>query len=122
MVFSGVRTAAAAASNVHSRHVHRYRGYRPNNRQPAIVAPWPRSCSLAGVQPGGDKVAALATIQAEPTTQSIDLGKTALVIIDMQRDFLEPGGFGAALGNDVTRLRAAVAPLRAVLTAARHAG
>jgi biuret amidohydrolase len=65
---------------------------------------------------------ALATIQAEPTTQSIDLGKTALVIIDMQRDFLEPGGFGAALGNDVSRLRAAVAPLRAVLTAARHAG
>ena len=64
----------------------------------------------------------VATIEAEPTRQSIDLDKTALVIIDMQRDFLEPGGFGAALGNDVTRLRAAVEPCRAVLIAARKAG
>ena len=64
----------------------------------------------------------MVTIAAEPTPQSIDLDKTALVIIDMQRDFLEPGGFGAALGNDVTRLRAAVEPCRAVLAAARRAG
>jgi len=64
----------------------------------------------------------MVTIEAEPTPQSIDLEKTALVIIDMQRDFLEPGGFGAALGNDVTRLQAAVEPCRAVLSAAREAG
>jgi biuret amidohydrolase len=63
-----------------------------------------------------------ATIEAEPTPQSIDLGRTALVIIDMQRDFLEPGGFGAALGNDVALLKAAVEPCRAVLAAARGAG
>ena len=48
------------------------------------------------------------TIEAEPGPQSIDLDRAALVIIDMQRDFLEPGGFGAALGNDVTKLQAAV--------------
>jgi len=64
----------------------------------------------------------MVTIAAEPTPQSIDLDRTALVIIDMQRDFLEPGGFGAALGNDVSRLRAAVEPCRAVLAAARRAG
>src|ERR1700757_3568566 len=61
-------------------------------------------------------------LQAEPEPLSVDLDRSALVIIDMQRDFLEPGGFGAALGNDVTRLQAAVAPCRDVLAAARRAG
>ena len=64
----------------------------------------------------------LATIAAEPAELTIDLDTTALVIIDMQRDFLEPGGFGAALGNDVTRLQVAVGPCREVLEAARRNG
>src|ERR1700685_2171796 len=59
-------------------------------------------------------------LQAEPEPLAVDLDKSALVIIDMQRDFLEPGGFGAALGNDVTRLQAAVAPCQAVLAAPRR--
>jgi nicotinamidase-related amidase len=63
-----------------------------------------------------------ATIKAEPEAVALDLTRTALIIIDMQRDFLEPGGFGETLGNDVSLLGRAVAPCRSVLEAARRAG
>jgi biuret amidohydrolase len=59
-------------------------------------------------------------LAAEPNPLTIDLDGTALIIIDMQRDFLQPGGFGAVLGNDVARLQSAVGPCRAVLDAARQ--
>ena len=62
------------------------------------------------------------TIEAEPQPLAVVPERTALVIIDMQRDFLEPGGFGEALGNDVSLLAAAIEPCRRVLTAARAAG
>ena len=58
-------------------------------------------------------------VEAEPEAIGIDLEKTALVVIDMQRDFLQKGGFGEALGNDVSLLSAAVAPCAALLEMAR---
>lgn len=59
----------------------------------------------------------IAEINADPRRISLDTQSTALIVIDMQRDFLEPGGFGAALGNDVSRLRSAIAPCRRLLAA-----
>jgi len=62
------------------------------------------------------------TIKAEPEAITIELTRTALLIIDMQRDFLEPGGFGETLGNDVSLLTRAIAPCKAVLETFRAAG
>jgi len=67
-------------------------------------------------------VSVKVVLDAEPEAIEIDLATTALVIIDMQRDFLEPGGFGETLGNDVSLLQAAVAPNRAVLEKLRELG
>jgi biuret amidohydrolase len=61
-------------------------------------------------------------IPALPCPYSLPPGKTALLVIDMQRDFIEPGGFGAALGNDVSTLRAAIAPVAQLLALFRSRG
>jgi biuret amidohydrolase len=63
-----------------------------------------------------------ALLRALPEALAFEPGRAALVLIDMQRDFLLPGGFGAALGNDVSLLQAAVAPCQHALAAARAAG
>ncbi len=61
-------------------------------------------------------------IAAQPFAYRLPPGRTALVIIDMQRDFIEAGGFGAALGNDVSLLQSAIAPTQALLQAWRARG
>ncbi|MDT5010933.1 MAG: hypothetical protein QOH57_2550 [Mycobacterium sp.] len=61
-------------------------------------------------------------VPAVPTPFAIAAGRTALVIIDMQRDFLLPGGFGESLGNDVGQLAKVIEPLEKLLSAARAAG
>jgi nicotinamidase-related amidase len=61
-------------------------------------------------------------IPAQPYDFQFDLLHTALIIIDMQRDFLEPGGFGELLGNDVSQLRCTIEPIKAVLAKCREHG
>jgi nicotinamidase-related amidase len=61
-------------------------------------------------------------VPAEPSPFSLVAAKTALIVIDMQRDFLLPGGFGSSLGNDVDQLAKVVPPLAALIGAARDAG
>src|SRR4029077_5629274 len=61
-------------------------------------------------------------IDAEPYEFSLDPAEAALLIIDMQRDFLEPGGFGESVGNDVSLLRRTIAPIGRLLDAARASG
>ncbi len=64
----------------------------------------------------------MPTIHAEPYGFDLDPAHAALLIIDMQRDFLEPGGFGEMLGNDVGHLRRTIEPNRRLLAAWRAAG
>ena len=64
----------------------------------------------------------MVEIAAEPFPLTFDPATTALIVIDMQRDFIEEGGFGATLGNDVAPLQAIVPTTAKLIAAARNAG
>ena len=64
----------------------------------------------------------MITVEARPFAFSFPPERTALVVIDMQRDFVEPGGFGETLGNDVSRLTAIVPTVARLLALARAQG
>jgi nicotinamidase-related amidase len=62
------------------------------------------------------------TVRAKPFDYTFPGKAIALLVIDMQRDFVEPGGFGAALGNDVTRLRPIIPAIATTIAAFRQHG
>jgi len=62
------------------------------------------------------------TVTAQPYPFLLPFGRAALIVIDMQRDFIEPGGFGEALGNDVSMLLPAVEPVQRLLALFRDRG
>ena len=64
----------------------------------------------------------MITVPADPSPYAFDPTRTALVCIDFQRDFVEPGGFGETLGNDVSTLRSAIVPTERVLDCPCHEG
>lgn len=59
---------------------------------------------------------------ALPFAFDFDPATSALIVIDMQRDFIEDGGFGASLGNDVRPLQAIVPTVAELLAIVRQAG
>jgi ureidoacrylate peracid hydrolase len=61
------------------------------------------------------------TLAAQPKRLTIDLARTAIVIVDMQNDFCHPSGWLASIGVDVTPVRAPIDPLRALLPSLRRA-
>lgn len=63
----------------------------------------------------------MPTIPADPFDFTFDPASTALIVIDMQRDFIEPGGFGESLGNDVSLLQAIVPATARLIAACRRA-
>jgi nicotinamidase-related amidase len=71
---------------------------------------------------GASPMGKITEIAAEPYPYALNPARIALLIIDMQRDFLEPGGFGEMLGNDVSQLRRTIEPNRKLLKAWRAAG
>jgi nicotinamidase-related amidase len=64
----------------------------------------------------------MVSVPARPAPFTFDPAHTAVLVIDMQRDFLEPGGFGESLGNDVGQLARTVEPTARLLAGARAAG
>jgi nicotinamidase-related amidase len=64
----------------------------------------------------------MATIKARPFDFTLAPDKVALIVIDMQRDFIEPGGFGATLGNDVSLLQAIIPATARLIAGFREAG
>lgn len=64
----------------------------------------------------------MAKVNAQPYTYEFDPAKTAVVMIDMQRDFILPGGFGETLGNNVGLLAAIVPTAKKLLDSCRSAG
>ncbi|MDJ1637614.1 cysteine hydrolase [Agrobacterium rhizogenes] len=61
-------------------------------------------------------------ISAQPFAFPLQRDAVALVVIDMQRDFAEPGGFGASLGNDVSRITRIVPDVKRLIEGFRKAG
>ena len=79
------------------------------------------TCLRGSIIMSGPTQTLLSVPSAAPSAFSFEAGSTALLMIDWQKDFLDVGGFGHSLGNDVAPLQAALTPAAAVLSAARAA-
>jgi nicotinamidase-related amidase len=87
------------------------------------VGPYAWKVSPTHVNLGMEPVPArMAAITAEPQNITIDLSRSAMIVVDMQNDFCAPGGWCDYLGADLTPERAPIKPLQALLPTLRKAG
>src|SRR3984957_17777269 len=97
-------------------------GTKTRSRASARLGTLPKSAASGPkLEPSRSDGAPMLKIDCEPYPFALEPAQAALVIIDMQRDFLEEGGFASALGNDVDLLRRTIEPTRKLLAAARAA-
>jgi nicotinamidase-related amidase len=69
-----------------------------------------------------DVTLSMGDVEANPYPYPLPENKPCLIIIDMQRDFMEPGGFGESWGNDVSLVRTIIEPLQKLLATCRELG
>jgi biuret amidohydrolase len=69
-----------------------------------------------------DRMLGSLAAPGDPYDYAFDVGSTALIVIDMQRDFCGTGGYVDLMGYDLSLTARAIAPIQAVLAAARDAG
>src|SRR4051794_12576618 len=96
-------------------------------RSPQLAATWPGMRTTQPPMPNwpthikpGNHMPKISN--AQPFAYSFPRRRTALVVIDMQRDFVQPGGFGAALGNDVSKLTPIIPNLSKLIASFRFHG
>jgi ureidoacrylate peracid hydrolase len=65
---------------------------------------------------------AVVTVQARPQRLTLDLARSALVVVDMQNDFCHPDGWLASIGVDIAPARAPIEPLQRLLPILRATG
>ena len=89
---------------------------------PKPRVPFNHQCLAKMVAPSGSGLPELVTIEAKPYSFSFPPKATALLVIDMQRDFLLPTGFGEIQGGNLTDVQASIAPTKKLLEICRRAG
>jgi ureidoacrylate peracid hydrolase len=71
---------------------------------------------------GDGTVGSMVTIDAKPAPVALDLGRTALLVVDMQNDFGAPAGMFARAGIDVSPIRAVIPPIGRLAACTRRLG
>ncbi len=64
----------------------------------------------------------IITLQAKPEAISIEIERTALIVVDMQNDFGSKGGIFDRIGIDISAIQRTVGPIARVVASARQSG